>query len=241
MTPFSIRFDIPPQEAIDYFKRKKVLPADKFYELEAEAKAGSFAIGNVYKTDVTEALQEELVDALQTGRTQQQVIGKLKDILAGAGHKALGDAHLETVFRTTTQMAYGVGRRIAQEEAAEYLPFWEYSAVGDDRTRPTHMALDGSVYPVNHSFWDSYYPPWDFRCRCSVIPIFQPRKDYDRSRPNDQTYIEYGADDLPKRVAVNNEVVRLDTTKFQGVPRQANLEQVLKNAAGRAIESRDRK
>jgi len=27
---FDLRFDVPPQEAIDYFKRKKVLPADEF-------------------------------------------------------------------------------------------------------------------------------------------------------------------------------------------------------------------
>jgi SPP1 gp7 family putative phage head morphogenesis protein len=237
-TPFGLRFDVPPQEAIDYFKRKQILPADRFYALEAEAKAGAFAIGKVNETDITQALRDELIDALQTGRTQQDVIKKLKGILDGAGHKMLGDAHLETVFRTTTQMAYGVGRRIAQEEVADFLPYWEYSAVGDDRTRPTHMALDGLVYPANHPFWDSYYPPWDFRCRCSVIPRFDLGKQYDKFRPNARTAIEYGDDDLPKRVAVDNNVVRLDTTKFQGVPRQASLEQVLTNAASRALENR---
>lgn len=233
-----MRFDVPPQEAIDFFKRKKVLSAKDFYKLDGEAKQGAFAIANVYQTDVTEALQNELIDALQTGRTQEQVIKNLKSILAGAGHKELSTHHLETVFRTTTQMAYGVGRRIAQEEAAAYLPIWEYSAVGDDRTRPSHMALDGVQFPANHTFWNKYYPPWDFRCRCTVIPAFDYRAGYDRNRPNDQTVLEYDADGLPGSGNVAGTPINIKASNFTGVPRQTNLEQTLKTAAGRSLDSR---
>lgn len=241
---FDLRFDVPPSEAIDYFKRKQILPADEFYRLEAEARSGAFAIGKVYRTDVTAALQKELVDALEQGRTQRDVIERLKAILKGAGHQMLGDAHLETVFRTATQMAYGVGRRIAQEEAAEYLPVWEYSAVGDDRTRPTHMALDGLQFPANHPFWNRYYPPWDFRCRCTVIPVFEIRKGYDRTRPNADSVVDYDRDGFPVRANVAGipaAFVDKDgnrITKFDGVPPQPKLGAVLKAGAERALDSR---
>lgn len=233
-----MRFDVPPQEAIDFFKRKKVLSAKDFYQLEGEAKQGAFAIANVYETDVTAALQNELIDALQTGRTQNQVIKNLKAILAGAGHKELSTHHLETVVRTSTQIAYGVGRRLAQEEVKDLLPIWEYSAVGDDRTRPTHMALDGLQYPANHPFWNKYYGPWDFRCRCTVIPTFNYRTGYDRTRPNDQTVLEYDAEGLPGAGNVAGIPINIKASNFTGVPRQTSLEETLKTAARRALDSR---
>lgn len=236
--PFGMRFDVPPQEAIDYFKRKKVLPADEFYKLDAEARSGAFAISNVYKTDVTAALQSELVNALETGRPQRDVISRLKSILDGAGHKTLSTAHLETVVRTTTQMAYGVGRRIAQEEAADYLPIWEYSAVGDDRTRPSHMALDGVQFPANHSFWNKYYPPWDFRCRCTVIPTFEYRAGYDRNRPNPDTVLEYNKEGLPGSWNVAGRTGNIQATDFVGVPPQSSLAAVLERGAKAAMDAR---
>lgn len=232
---------MPPKEAIDYFKRKKALPPDKFYELESEARAGAFAIANVYETDVTTALQKELIDALETGKPQKQVIDRLKKILAGAGHKELGNNHLETVFRTTMSIAYGVGRRVGMEEASDLLPFWEYSSIGDDRTRPTHRALDGSIYPANHPFWNQYYPPWDFRCRCTVIATLEYRKGYDHSRPNDSSNLEYDQNGLPERANVDGEVVRIKGAGFDGIPPQANLKSVLQESAKRALKSRKQK
>jgi uncharacterized protein with gpF-like domain len=46
-----------------------------------------------------------------------------------------------------------------------------YDAVNDSRTRPTHLALDEKVFPADHPFWDKWYPPNGYRCRCSVIPL----------------------------------------------------------------------
>ena len=50
-------------------------------------------------------------------------------------------------------------------------PYWEYDAVNDRRTRPEHKALDTLVYPADHKFWDTYYPPNGFLCRCGVMTL----------------------------------------------------------------------
>lgn len=44
----------------------------------------------------------------------------------------------------------------------------EYKTIGDGRVRDEHRILDGAVYPVNHPFWESYYPPNGWNCRCFV-------------------------------------------------------------------------
>ena len=233
-----LRFDVPPQEAIDFFKRKQILLPEDFIKLEREAKAGAFSVANVYKEDVIEAFRSELVDALQNGRTTKQTISRLREILDGAGHAKLGNAHLETIVRTTMQAAYGVGRRIAQEDVSDILPKWEYSTVGDDRTRPSHMALDGSQFPADHPFWNKYYPPWDFRCRCTVIATFDYRKGYDRSRPNPVTVLEYDRDGLPSSYNVAGVPGNIKASNFVGVPQQANLKTVLQDGAKRALDGR---
>lgn len=60
-------------------------------------------------------------------------------------------------------------RQIQNE--AEDLPFLRYSAVRDERTRYDHGQLHGVVKRVDDPFWESYYPPNGWNCRCTVIQV----------------------------------------------------------------------
>jgi SPP1 gp7 family putative phage head morphogenesis protein len=75
---------------------------------------------------------------------------------------------VDNIFRTNIQTAYSVGRYKQMMAVSEGRPYWQYSAVNDSRTRPTHRALHGKVYRADSKFWDTFYPPNGFRCRCSV-------------------------------------------------------------------------
>ncbi|PWF32279.1 phage head morphogenesis protein, partial [Yersinia pestis] len=46
-----------------------------------------------------------------------------------------------------------------------------YSAINDSRVRPSHLALNRIVLPIDHPFWLTHYPPLGFRCRCTVIAL----------------------------------------------------------------------
>ena len=146
--PIDLRFDVPPQEAIDYFKRKRILTKPEFNKLSREAKAGAFAVSGIYQQDILESFRKQIETSLRDGATQKTVVNKLKSILDGAGHKELGDFHLETVVRSNLMSAYGLGRRKQMEEVSDLLPYWQRNAVNDDRTRPAHRALDGVVFPA---------------------------------------------------------------------------------------------
>ena len=43
-----------------------------------------------------------------------------------------------------------------------------YQTVGDMRVRPTHVTLDNITRPVGDKFWNTYYPPNGWNCRCYV-------------------------------------------------------------------------
>lgn len=41
-----------------------------------------------------------------------------------------------------------------------------YHAMMDDVCREDHSDKDNIALPVNSPFWNTYYPPWDYNCRC---------------------------------------------------------------------------
>lgn len=51
----------------------------------------------------------------------------------------------------------------------------KFRTVGDSRVRIPHAKLDGIVLPSTDSFWDKYYPPFDFGCRCDAEETNDPQ------------------------------------------------------------------
>ncbi|EGV05042.1 phage Mu protein F-like protein [Haemophilus pittmaniae HK 85] len=67
--------------------------------------------------------------------------------------------------------AYSAARYQRMRDNVDNRPYWQYSAVGDERTRPAHLALNGKIYRYDDPFWATFYPPNGFNCRCSVIAL----------------------------------------------------------------------
>jgi SPP1 gp7 family putative phage head morphogenesis protein len=231
-------FDLPPEEAIKYFRDKRVVKSKEFNDLKDEARSSAFTIGGNYRDDVLEGFKSEITRALEEGTPQRETIKKFREILDGAGHKQLGAVHLETIFRTNIQMAYGVGRRRALEGVADVLPLWEYHAVLDDRTRPTHAAVSGIILPANHDFWRDHFPPWGFNCRCSVSATGDYPANYNHSNPSGSYEIAYDKSGNPAKAEVGTSVIDLKVGKFTGVPPQGGLQNTIEESATRAKASR---
>lgn len=81
---------------------------------------------------------------------------------------------LQTEFNHAHQSAVMASKWKDFEANADLYPNLEYVAVMDERTRQSHKELHGSIYPINHSFWNIYYPPNDWGCRCIVRQTDEP-------------------------------------------------------------------
>lgn len=44
----------------------------------------------------------------------------------------------------------------------------QYLTRKDERVGSDHAPLHGAIYPVSHPFWDRFFPPNRFNCRCTV-------------------------------------------------------------------------
>lgn len=49
----------------------------------------------------------------------------------------------------------------------------QYRTVGDERVREEHRELNRITLPVTSTFWDSYFPPNGWGCRCGVIQVLK--------------------------------------------------------------------
>lgn len=62
-------------------------------------------------------------------------------------------------------------KQFEQEGDRYYL---QYRTVGDKRVRRTHRMLHNITLPIESPFWDKYFPPNGWNCRCTVVQV---RKD----------------------------------------------------------------
>jgi SPP1 gp7 family putative phage head morphogenesis protein len=165
---------LPFEEAIEAFRDLVPLTADEFYALAAEARALAFTVSGVMRMDVLVDLHTALDTAISEGETLADFRNRLDEIFETRGWAAPPEMtpwRMETIFRTNVQTAYSTGKYKQMVAEKEAFPNWEYDAVNDSRTRPTHAALDGMVFPADHPFWDTWYPPNGYNCRCSVNPV----------------------------------------------------------------------
>ena len=77
-------------------------------------------------------------------------------------------ARIRTILRTNINTAYSAGRYRRQRETVAARPYWQYTAVLDGSTRPSHRDLHGRIWRADDPIWDSIYPPNGFNCRCRV-------------------------------------------------------------------------
>ena len=59
----------------------------------------------------------------------------------------------------------------------------QYRTAGDGKVRPEHAALNGVTIPPSDPFWEEYYPPNGWNCRCTVVQV---RKSKYPATPHDE-------------------------------------------------------
>lgn len=59
----------------------------------------------------------------------------------------------------------------------------QYRTAGDTHVRPAHAELNGITLPPSDAFWESYYPPNGWNCRCTVVQV---RKAKYEETPHDE-------------------------------------------------------
>ena len=159
---------LPMAEALEFWRSKVPLSPREFYKLAEQYRVRAFTVSRLARADMLGEIFQSIEKALDEGVSFGAWKKPLAPIWAENGWTGKAAWRVDNIFRTNIQTAYNVGRYKQMQAVAKARPFWQYSAVNDSRTRPTHRALHGRVYRHDSPFWDTFYPPNGFRCRCKV-------------------------------------------------------------------------
>ncbi len=79
--------------------------------------------------------------------------------------------YLKTEYDFTVASSGAAARWEDQQDDGEGRYLLQYRTAGDNKVRKAHRELEGITLPVSDPFWDSYYPPNGWRCRCTVVKV----------------------------------------------------------------------
>lgn len=169
------RFDLPepelimegvtPDAALDFWQWRAKLTDEEAKALGEGARCRAFYVSGLARHDLVMLVSDGMEEALKNGETLE---GFKKRIAEAIKTQGWHDYRVENIFRTNMQTAYAAGRYKKMQAVKKSRPYWQYMAIMDRRVRPSHAILNGMVYPADHEFWKTNYPPNGFRCRCGV-------------------------------------------------------------------------
>jgi len=185
----SLALNLPPEGALRYFDSLNLpLPANAS-EAVAQAATKARSIAGIYQQEIVADLLNSLRQSAADGtpfatwrknamvmlRERGLALDKAGDMVQQSTGEVVGTGltrhRLQTIFQTQMTNARMASLWQKLQENKDARPYLQYSAINDARTRPAHRALDNVVYPIDDPFWDYFYPPNGFRCRCHVIAL----------------------------------------------------------------------
>lgn len=222
---------LAPEKAIEYFESKGYAITWGWRDLWQQAHAKAFTVAGVTKLDVLQDIRDALTSALKEGKTLSSFSNELTPLLQKKGWwgvnaqtdratgemagKGLTPRRLQTIYQTNMQTAYMAGRYKTMMGNAADRPFWQYVAVMDNRTRPSHRSLNGRVFRYDDPFWQSFYPPNGFRCRCRVRALDRETLD---SRGFDLSTSEGRLDQVQVPTSRKPDAPMADVARFEYSP-----------------------
>ncbi|NDY56327.1 phage head morphogenesis protein [Desulfovibrio sulfodismutans] len=159
---------VPPKEAVTVLRGKVPVTKTQWQAMDEASRSRAFFVSGLARADMVAAVRDSLLAALESGQTLGDWKSGLISQFEKNGWQPLRSHHLNTIFRNNLASAYQAGRWSQFQRNKRFFGYLMYDAVDDSRTRLEHRALDGLVYPIDHEFWDVWYPPNDHLCRCSV-------------------------------------------------------------------------
>ncbi|MCY1705493.1 phage head morphogenesis protein [Pannonibacter sp. SL95] len=187
--PSPTRGFAPPPEVTGYFDGKSNRPAFSWLDVWAEEHAYRFTVAKATELDLLNAFRRTISQALSDGQgidSWRPLIQAELTKLGWWGPRLVMDPtgqddpvrvdfsnprRPKTIFWSNVNSARSAGQWERAQRSKKILPYALYVATTSSDPRPEHRALVGTILPVDHPFWRSYWPPNGWGCKCQVRMI----------------------------------------------------------------------
>lgn len=185
---------VPPREAINYFKKKRLRPAFDYRDVWREEHAVSFTVAKMVQVDLLADVQDSLQKALAEGETFESwrkrltpelqkrgwwgkremtdpETGEVKDVQLGNPRR------LRTIYDANLRTARAAGQWERIQRTKKSLPFLVYELGPSREHRVDHESWAGTILPADHPFWRTHFAPNGWGCKCRIRQVTQATAD----------------------------------------------------------------
>lgn len=135
-------------------------------------------------------------------------------------HRTYNIQYLKTEYENAVGASLMASRWAQFAENADRY-YLQYRTARDERVRASHDKLHGITLPADDTFWDSFFPPNGWRCRCNVVQVLKSRYEKSDSteavqKGNEMMTVRRNDGTINQKATENNQIFRYNPGK-QGV------------------------
>jgi len=123
------------------------------------------ALQGKWQRDLDSQVIAVIVNGLETGATNQQVMDALERVFP-----SFSKPRLENIARTESIAAYNQGKMVAYR-ANPYAEAVQFAAILDTRTTKICQERDGLIMRLDDERMQANTPPLHFQCRSTLVPL----------------------------------------------------------------------
>ena len=181
----------PPKAVTDYLANKGLTPSFSWLDIWAEEHAFAFTVAKATEltllSDIFEEIQSSIADGTPFAEFKKNLTPKLKargwwgeknvvDPVSGETVKArLGSPRrLRTIYWANVRTARAAGQWERIQNTVSILPFLSYELGPAEFHRPHHADKKGIVLPATDPFWNEWFAPNGWGCKCWHRQIGEP-------------------------------------------------------------------
>lgn len=167
--PDAIRFNLPFQAAIDYFRDKLNVPTEAWDTLWKQQHQKSFSVAGAVQQDLIQDLRESIDQVLAEGGTIRDFQDNFDQIVQDHGWRYKGERGWRTniMLYTNLATAYHAGhwQRMTDPDVVRHRPYLRYVPSSSRNPRKEHAAWYNVVLPADDEWWKTHYPPNGWGCK----------------------------------------------------------------------------
>lgn len=162
------------REQIDFLTQKRLKPTKVWTDAMHGDHDRAFVVAGATNIAMLEEFHTAVIDAARTydigafGKEFDRIVEKY-----GWSYNGGRNWRVRTIFETNIRTSYMAGRlrQMRDPDLVKIRPYWRYRHA-DTRVpmnpRPEHVAWNGLVLMHDDPWWDTHFPPNDWKCSCGV-------------------------------------------------------------------------
>ena len=164
-------YQLPFRQAIDFFKKKKILPTNTWKDVSEGYSAIAFTVASITKLSLLSDIKSIVENQLESGISPEAFKEQFRDALVRAGWSPnFSPYRINLILSQAVRNSYQFGRweQMEDPDLKRRRPYRQWIHGDSPVPRPHHLQQHLKCYPADADVWKAIHPS-PFGCRCRAF------------------------------------------------------------------------